>query len=223
MSEWDPPALVVMVNNRQDWARVCEEHWYRIPVKHAPQAVAASFLAFYHTKRASDTPWRIGWYAPVIRYRIAERRTLFPEVPQHPRATDLYYVVELEAVVELARPILSPRLRRITFIPTTLGRLLRASEVNDLWVHDDAEAALWAWFGEAGIKAVRNLKIGDGPAAYSADAAIVQGAGGVAVLWRRPIEIPMVAGWTVLWLAPEQIWEWQGEWKQQILRALRGS
>jgi len=47
-------------------------------------------------------------------------------------------------VQELARPIPSRRLRRITFIPTTLSTLLRANEVCDLWSRGADQGELWS-------------------------------------------------------------------------------
>ena len=46
----DPQVLVVLVNNLADWRRVVEEGWYRIPLRSAPQPVAASYLAFYQSR-----------------------------------------------------------------------------------------------------------------------------------------------------------------------------
>src|SRR5205807_9860691 len=52
--------LVVVVNNADDWQRIRDEGWYRIPVSRAPQQVGADTLAFYLTQRAGDFPWQIG-------------------------------------------------------------------------------------------------------------------------------------------------------------------
>jgi hypothetical protein len=64
---------------------------------------------------------------------VVKRRELFPEEPWHPRAEDEYYRVELGPLQRLARPVVSRRLRRVTFIATTLGKLLNAQEINDLF------------------------------------------------------------------------------------------
>ena len=157
--EHNLPALVVVVNNAADWQHICVDHWYRIPLKHRPVQVAASFLAFYQTKTFGPAAWQIRYYAPVLRYRQAPRRDILPADPDHPRAAELYFVIELGAVRELPRPIPSRKLRRITFIPTTLGRLLNAREVNDLWLHTAADDVLWAWFPDAGLKAERQLEL----------------------------------------------------------------
>lgn len=153
------PALVVLVNNRRDWLRVCTEGWYRIPVRSAPFPIAAEYLAFYLTRTFRAEAWQISYYAPVTRYKILPRRELLPDQPDHPRADDLYYRIELGAVQRLERPIASRRLRRITFIPTTWERLHTAEDVADLWHTDDATAILWRFFSDTALKATRRLAI----------------------------------------------------------------
>jgi hypothetical protein len=47
----DDRVLVAVMNNLEDWQRVQEQGWYRLPVKHAPQSVPnIDILAFYFTK-----------------------------------------------------------------------------------------------------------------------------------------------------------------------------
>ena len=118
---------------------------------------AAGFLAFYQSRIFGDDAFRIRYYAPVQRYQLATRRDLLPDQPDHPRANEQYYRVTLGPLQELAYPIPSRHLRRITFIPTTLQRLLDADEINDLWLHDDVEDLLWELFRDAGLKAERRL------------------------------------------------------------------
>jgi hypothetical protein len=65
---------------------------------------------------------------------VTTRRQLLPDEADHPRANDCYYKLELGPLERLPRPIPSHRLRRITFIATTLDRLLNAQEINDLWM-----------------------------------------------------------------------------------------
>jgi len=136
------PVLVAVINRPEDWARVQAEHWYRIPLSRAPRQVAARYLAFYHTAALADLRWTIAYYAPVERYTILTRRELLPAEADHPRADDLYYKIEIGPLCRLSRPIPSQRLRRVTFIRTTLGRLLAARELNDLWLREDAQAPL---------------------------------------------------------------------------------
>ncbi|MHB0857447.1 MAG: hypothetical protein ACYC5M_07725 [Anaerolineae bacterium] len=129
----DEQVLVAVVPNACDWERVVREGWYRIPVERASRRLGAAYLAFYHTAACPDLRWSIRYYAPTRRYRIVPRRALLPDEPDHPRADALYYRIELGPLVALPEPIPSARLRRVTFIRTTLPRLLQARELNDLW------------------------------------------------------------------------------------------
>ncbi len=136
------PVLVVVVNNRCDWQRVVNEGWYRIPLKHAPQPIAADYLAFYLTKAFDVERWQVRCYAPVLRYQLLARRDLIPDEPAHPRANERYYRVDVGPLQQLTVPLLSRRLRRVTFIPTTLERLCTTSDLADLWLCEDAGALL---------------------------------------------------------------------------------
>ncbi len=84
--------------------------------------------------------------APVQGYRVLPRLALIPDEPDHPRAGDPYFKVLIGPLRPLANAIPSRRLRRITFISTTLSRLLEAQEINDLWVKTSMQETLWqAW------------------------------------------------------------------------------
>ncbi len=134
--------LVVIMNNRRDWQIVREQGWYRIPVRRAPRRVGADYLAFYFTGAFPEGErHRVVFYAPVRSYRLVTRLDLLPDEPEHPRAREVYFQVCIGPLRRLQRPIPSRRLRRITFIPTTLDRLLHATEINDLW--DKRPTLLW--------------------------------------------------------------------------------
>ncbi len=135
--------LVVVLNNERDFLRVRDEGWYRIPVKRAPDRVAADYLAFYLTKVFGPDRWSIPYMAKVKRYRLVRRRDLLPEEADHPRADEWYYKVELGPLERLPHPVPSRRLRRVTFIPTTLHRLLTAQEINDLWLGNALQEQLY--------------------------------------------------------------------------------
>ncbi len=153
------PALVVVVNNALDWQRVVGEGWYRIPLRHAPNPVAAEVLAFYLTRRCGDLAWHVHYYAQVRQYRLLRRRELLPAEVPHPRADEWYYRIEVGPLQSLVHPLPSRQLRRITFIPTTLEQLQSATDVAELWLTDDEEAALRTYFPDAALKATRRLAI----------------------------------------------------------------
>ncbi len=201
-------ALVVLVNNPADWRRVTDEGWYRIPLRHAPQPVAVSFLAFYLSQAFGSDAYQVRFYAPVLRYQTLTRRELIPEQPAHPRATERYYRIDVGQLNELERPVPSRRLRRITFIPTTLGRLQEADEINDLWIGDDVEDILWSLFRDAGIKAERRLEIGEGRGHYVLPMAIPrnrEATRGIAIFCGGAGEPPAIPGWETLRFAAETI------------------
>ncbi len=194
-SELDPqaPALVVVVNSPDDLARARDAGWYRIPHARAPQRTAAEYLAFYQTAAFPlEERWQTRWCAPVRGYFLVTRRELIPEQPNHPRADDLYYKVTLGPLLALPRPIPSRRLRRITFIPTTMGRLCAAHEINDLWIRAGAHEKLWNALQQAALEAEYEYPIADGDEGRPIDfalpcrdgkvAVIVEGAPGVARL-----------------------------------------
>lgn len=164
--------LVAVMNNARDFALAREEGWYRIPVSRAPARIGADYLAFYHTAAFAREKWHVCYYAPVLGYRIMSRVELLPGEPDHPRAADKYYCLRLGALRELPRPIPSLRLRRVTFISTTLERLLAAREINDLWEPRCPAEHLWAVFrpGAARVKGERAAL--EGAAGYAVVSAV---------------------------------------------------
>lgn len=140
----DAPVLVAVINHPEDLDRARTLGWYRIPLSRAPARIGAEFIAFYQTAAfPPEERWSVRWIAAVHGYHLTTRRELIPEQSAHPRADDRYYRVSVGEVLPLPRSVPSRRLRRITFIRTTLGRLLEAREINDLWVHTPAQERLW--------------------------------------------------------------------------------
>jgi hypothetical protein len=179
----EAPVLVVVLNDPADLARARDLGWYRIPLARAPQRVAADYLAFYQTGAfPPNERWAVRWLAPVHGYRITARRELIPAEPDHPRADDRYYRVELGPVEPLARAVPSRQLRRITFIPTTLARLLEAREINDLWIKSSAQERLWAALKQADVEAERQYPLRDDLPQYVADFALLCRQGKIAVI-----------------------------------------
>jgi len=175
--------LVVVVNRPEDLTRAREQGWYRIPLARAPRRVAAEYLAFYQTAAfPPEERWAVRWMAPVHGYHIATRRELIPEEPTHPRANDRYYRVTLGTLEPLPRPIPSRRLRRITFIPTTLARLNQAEEINDLWIKSSAQERLWAALKQARLEAERQYPLREDLPQYVADFALFCRGGRVALM-----------------------------------------
>ena len=145
------PVLVAVVNNEADFIRARDEHWYRIPVKRAPRQIAAEYLALYQTAKFGESGRRINYYAPILRYHLLTRGELIPNQPDHPRAQDQYFKLELGELQALERPVLNQRQPRLTFIYTTLERLFQAEDVADLWLRGAARQKLYAAIRERGL------------------------------------------------------------------------
>jgi hypothetical protein len=212
--------LVAVMNDRRDFENARDEGWYRIPLKRAPRRVGADYLAFYQTKAFDNEKWAVNYYAPTRRYRLVTRAELLSEEADHPRAAEQYYKVEIGPLQRLSRPIPSKRLRRITFIPTTLERLLKAEEINDLWDRGSREDRLWEAFKREGIEAERQYEVEEGTVRHWLDFAIFCQEGQVAVLCegepagggvrvireRQAPDYDLTAwSWTVLRLDREQL------------------
>lgn len=125
--------LVAVVRTRRDWRWIQEVHAYRIPLRHAPPlAPFVDFLAFYHTADFGPERWSVRHYAPVRGHELVRRRDLFPEEADHPRAEELYYLLQLGPLRTLPRPIPSRRWHRFVFLLTTGERLLQAEDLSEL-------------------------------------------------------------------------------------------
>jgi very-short-patch-repair endonuclease len=212
--------LVAVMNDPRDLEIARHESWYRIPLKRAPRRVGADYLAFYQTKAFGDEKWAVNYYAPTRRYRLVTRAELLSEEADHPRAAEPYYKVEIGPLQHLPHPIPSKRLRRITFIPTTLERLLSAEEINDLWDRGSREDSLWEAFKREGIEAERQYEVEEGAVRHLVDFAIFCQGGEVAVICegepagesvrvireRQALDYDLVArGWTVLRFDRQQL------------------
>ncbi len=179
----DSCVLVVVVPDPRDLAYALEDGWYRIPLARAPARIAVDYLAFYQTGAfPEDERCLVRWYAPVQDYRIVQRRELLPDEPDHPRAADRYYRVGLGPGVTLPCPIPSRRLRRITFIPTTLSRLLAAREINDLWLKTGSHERMWQALQQAGLDAEYQFEVAESPTPYTADFVLLCRKGNIAIV-----------------------------------------
>ncbi|NJO06435.1 MAG: hypothetical protein HC876_13420 [Chloroflexaceae bacterium] len=141
--------LVAVITRPRDLQLVQTQHWYRIPLKHAPAQLGAEYVAFYQTAAFGEAErWSVRSYAPILAYRITTRRELLPDEAEHPRANEQYYRLDVGPLATLAVPVPAAKLRRVTFINTTFGQLRRARDVRELWhPREDEEQAgegLWA-------------------------------------------------------------------------------
>jgi hypothetical protein len=172
--------LVAIVNNQRDFEIARDEGWYRVPRKHAPQtATEAAVLAFYFTKAFGDEKWSIRWYAPIRGHELARRRDLFPGKPDHPRADEVYYKLQLGPLIQLELPIYSLRWRRITFVETSWDRFSAAEEINDLYA--SGADGLFVTLKDEGFWPEREFEVREAGASYTVDLAIPCREGTVAI------------------------------------------
>jgi hypothetical protein len=135
--------LVAVMNQPQDLEIARVLGWYRIPLKTTPKVVAVDYLAFYQTGSFTENKWRIEYLAPVRGHELVTRAELFRDQPDHPRAQDLYYKLQLGPLEKLDAPIQAEKWKRITFFYTTGEYLEHARTMNDLVVHSDERRLLW--------------------------------------------------------------------------------
>jgi hypothetical protein len=117
--------------------------WYRIPFRTAPKVIAVDYLAFYQPGSFGDQSGRIEWTAPVRGHELTTRAELLRDEPDHPRAREEYFKVQLGPLEKLKQPILAEKWKRLTFLYTTGEYLLKAQMLNDLVVQSDERQLLW--------------------------------------------------------------------------------
>jgi hypothetical protein len=118
--------------------------WYRIPLRSAPKVIEVDYLAFYQTAAFGEAGrWKINYIAELHGHELTTRQALFKDEPDHPRAREEYYKLQIGPLQLLPQPIQAESWRRVTFLYTTGGYLARAHTVNDLVVHSDERDVLW--------------------------------------------------------------------------------
>jgi len=163
-------ALVAIVPRKKDWEILRRKHWYRIPVKSAPAiAQQLKYLAFYQPKIFGDEKWAVNYYVRVKELNIAKRIELLPDEPKHVRALDDYYVFTIGELNKLPHSIPSKKWRRIVFIPTTLSKLMKAEEINDLYQTSPLEEKIYKIMKKENITPERQYFVREGKTTYCLD------------------------------------------------------
>ena len=141
----DPTSLIlvaiILTPRDLEVARVLG--WYRIPLTTAPKVIAVDYLAFYQPAAFGDRKWRIEYLAPVRGHELTSRAEILRDEPDHPRAGEEYFKIQLGPMISLPKPIQAERWKRVTFLYTTGEYLLRAETINDLVIHSDERKLLW--------------------------------------------------------------------------------
>lgn len=166
--------LVGVMPDPRDFDIARDQHWYRIPARQVRHGIHAEYIAFYFTRKFSaDLRWAIHFFARRTGHELVRRAELIPEQPDHPRANEQYYKIQLGPIRQKDPPIVSVRWRRITFIQTTWDRFVAAREINDLYKSDDALVdRLYHVLRDRGIQPERAVSIREGGAEYTVDMVI---------------------------------------------------
>ena len=154
--------LVAVLNNKRDFEIARILGWYRIPLKTAPKTVSVDWLAFYQTAKFGEEKWAINYVAPVRGHELTTRAELLRTQPDHPRAKEQYFKIQLGPLERLSRPIPSRKWRRLAFLYTTGERLAAAQELNDLIVQSAERETLWQALRERGLRAERQYEAAPG-------------------------------------------------------------
>ena len=128
--------------------------WYRIPLRKAPKVVEVDTLAFYQGAAfGAQQRWRIESFAAVRGVELTTRADLLRDEPDHPRAREEYYKIQLGAVEKLPDPILAGSWKRVTFLYTTGELLKMARMLRELVVRDEEREVLWKSLRERALHA----------------------------------------------------------------------
>ena len=165
--------LVAVMNRPKDFEIAQREGWYRLPERRATAGAYFEYMAFYFTAAFSEQKWAIHYYARRLGHELVTRRQLLPDEPDHPRAGDRYYKLQLGPLQRRDPPIVSLRWRRISFIHTTWDRFEAAEEINDLFVEGDQFVdRLYHALRDSGLSPERQYPIHEAGAEYVAALAL---------------------------------------------------
>lgn len=181
--------LVAVMNRPQDFEIAQREGWYRLPEKQATAGAYFEYVAFYFTGAFAEHKWAIHYYARRLGHELVTRRDLLPDEPDHPRAGERYYKLQLGPLQKREPPIASLRWRRISFIHTTWDRFEAAQEINDLFAEgDEFVDRLYHALREEGLAPERRYPVREAGVEYVADLAVPcrQGVVWVAVAQGEP-------------------------------------
>ena len=118
--------------------------WYRIPLKSAPKILHPDIIAFYQTASFSKGHRsRIECCAEVAGVELTTRAELFRDEPDHPRAHEEYFKIQLRGIEMLPHPVLADEWKRFTFFYTTARRLYNAETIRGLAMNAREKGDVW--------------------------------------------------------------------------------
>lgn len=143
--------LVCIIPSPRDLEIARTLGWYRIPLVSGPHIIAADSLAFYQPASFGNRKWCIEYTAPLRGHELVLRKDLFKDEPEHPRAMNEYFKMQLGSLQALPRPLPAGEWKRITFFYTTGELLLGAASIADLQVPGEQRGELYRSIREKAI------------------------------------------------------------------------
>lgn len=136
--------LIVFVPQPRDMEILRLLGWYRIPMRSAPKVLDVDYLAFYQPASfGEDHRWQIEHFAALRGYELVRRVDLFRDEADHPRAQEEYFKMQVGTLQTLPTPILTGKVKRLTFLYTTGALFRKAETVSDLVVSSEEREGLW--------------------------------------------------------------------------------
>lgn len=117
--------------------------WYRIPLRRAPKLLMVDYMAFYQPAVFGQSGGRIEYVARVLGHELSTRGELLRSEPNHPRAREEYFKVQLGSLERLPAPIPALRWRRFAFLYSTGAYLAAARSLEDLVVQPEDRVTVW--------------------------------------------------------------------------------
>jgi hypothetical protein len=165
--------LVAVITRPKDLEAVRDLGWYRVPENKAPRGIFSEYIAFYFTAAFGEQAYAVHYFARRLGHELMTRRDLLPDEPDHPRAEEQYYKLQLGPLQKREPPIFSQRWRRITFIHTTWDRFQAAEEINDLFAEgDEFVDRLYHALRDSGLSPERTYPVREANVEYVASLAL---------------------------------------------------
>ncbi len=137
--------LVAILPSQRDFDIARLFGWYRIPLKSSPKVISVDYLAFYQTKAFGEAErWQITYVAEILGHELTHRKDLLRDEPDHPRAHEEYFKIQIGPLQRLENPVPAGDWKRITFFYTTGEQFKSAQTINDLVIKSQNEReVLW--------------------------------------------------------------------------------
>ena len=147
--------LVAILPSQRDFDIARLFGWYRIPLKSSPKVISVDYLAFYQTKAFGEAErWQITYVAEILGHELTLRKELLRDEPDHPRAHEEYFKIQIGPLQRLENPVPAGDWKRITFFYTTGEQFKTAQTINDLVIKaQDEREILWHSLRERALHA----------------------------------------------------------------------